>query len=458
MALVNNRTIIKLRVNFRLVISVVISFLTVASPLSVQAAVGNRIFAPYYWPSSSCEASYGSNTGANTGVDSDGSVWQSGLKEPFILEQYAVEVLKAVAKKRNVTPEDTVTQEHIDALLAFMFGEGGDINNRWLFNPLNSGLNSDELVSGGKKANGTQSFKSFDAGVEATARTIVGGNQSRLADVLVKKDSTAKEFMYALTYYKKFPGNKLWAEASVGNPGRYYNERLSLVNQVRRNYRDIASTVLGTDAREFPANIRNPSALRSGGGSTSPDTSTTASTTDGDSCGESSSSANGEVAGSIVQTAVNLAWPERWRPNQGQQDSNRKGPKTPKPEYALAINQYNKGQRIDGADCGVFVATVMRASQVDPDYPPVGTSIQLAYVRSHPEKYDIEEGPKSTADLLPGDILVVNNGKKGHTLIYVGPRGENGYDSASASLNSRSANLQPAGWENLSIYTRARLK
>lgn len=392
----------------------------------------------------------GSFDGNNTGITSDGTVWKSGIQPPYIMEQFAVETLKAIAQKRGVPATDTVTQEHIDALLAFMWGEGGDISNRWLFNPLNTGLKALELIDGPAAGNGTQSFKSFDAGVEATARTMVGKNQSRLADTLIQKDSTAQQFMFALTFYNKYPGNKLWAEASVPNPGNYYSTRMGLVNQVRKKYIDIASTVMGTPAKEYSAKVRNPAALRS---PTSPHDGSTASallvdeSADSTSC--TSPAGNVASANNIAQTAVNFSWPEKHSP-----------PKTPKPEYAAAISQYNGGQRKDGADCGVFVATVMRASGADPNYPPIGTAVQRDYVRSHPEKYTIIENPSSTADLQPGDVLVVNNGSRHHTLIYVGPQGgAKNFDQASASQDSRSANLGKIGWEkNLSIYTVARLK
>jgi hypothetical protein len=200
-------------------------------------------------------ASGGDLTGGTT-------IWNSGLQPPYILEQFAIETLKAVAQKKGVDQTATVTQEHVIALLAFMIGEGGDINNNDLFNPLNTGLNAPELLATSNASNGLQSFKSFDAGVEATARTIVGGNQSRLAGVLTDPATTADQFMTALTYFNRYPGNAFWAEASVTDPSGYLNGRLSLVNKVRNNYANLASIVLGTSAHEETANIRDPSKLQ----------------------------------------------------------------------------------------------------------------------------------------------------------------------------------------------------
>lgn len=439
---------ILIRFNF---ISITFYFVLITIFPATVKAVNTSVFGPYYREGLSCTIT-GQVSTNNSGIDSDGSIWNSGLQPPYILEQFAVETLKAVAKKRNVPETDTVTQEHIDALLAFMFGEGGDFNNRWLFNPLNSGLSSSELVDGAKAADGTQSFKSFDAGVEATARTIVGKNQSRLADILIKKDSTAQQFMFALTYFKLYEGNKMWAEASTGNPSKYYSERLSLVNQVRKNYKDIASTVIGTSAKEYPAKIRNAAALRNPGFDGASNTiNVSAGSKSGEACNEGADilgATNGAVAKNITQTAINFSWPKRNVP-----------PKSPKPEYAAAIKQFNAGQRADGADCGVFVATVMRASNSDPNYPGVYTKAQLDYVKSKPDLYDVKVGVSSTAELLPGDILIAFNDGIHHTFIYVGPQSQaNNYDTASASLNKRTANLGSSGWEDLSKYTRARLK
>ena len=101
------------------------------------------------------------------------------------------------------------------------------------------------------------------------------------------------------------------------------------------------------------------------------------------------------------------------------------------------------------ADCGGFVATVMRASGADTNYPAGGTANQEAYVRSHPDKYDILDKVEAikSPDVKPGDILIVNQGSGdgglGHTYIYVGKQA-NGFDQASASLGSRTANLGKA--------------
>lgn len=92
-----------------------------------------------------------------------------------------------------------------------------------------------------------------------------------------------------------------------------------------------------------------------------------------------------------------------------------------RPEYVQAVRQFNAAHASDGADwafsdCGVFVATVMRASQVDPEYEARNTRIQLPYVRDNNPGYETVLFT-DTSQLQPGDLLI----REGHTAIYVGP-------------------------------------
>ncbi|HYH36339.1 MAG TPA: hypothetical protein VD706_02450, partial [Candidatus Saccharimonadales bacterium] len=389
----------------------------------------------------SCCPATGSDTGGAGNAAAESGSWNSGLQPPYILEQWAIEVLKNVAAKMKVDEANTVTQEHVTALVAFAMGEGGDIMNSDIFNPLNTGLNAPELIEGAHSVDGVQAFKSFDAGVEAAARTIVGSYQDRLADVLIKPETTAKQFMYALTYYNKYPGNKFWASASVGGAAAgYYQGRLDLVNQVSGNYKGTAGLVIGTPAFEQEQNLTKPQLLQfnGGGGEAVTDSG-------GGLCEDGSPS---EGAAAIAEMAVKLSWPE----SHGT---------TPKPEYQAAIDKYNKG--LNPADCGIFVSTVMHASGADPDYPPAGTFLQEPYVREHPEKYDVVDKVDKVSDLEPGDILIVNQGSgadaAGHTFIYVGKQPGTSYDAASASLDSRAANLgETILSDSRGNYMRARLK
>ena len=121
----------------------------------------------------------------------------------------------------------------------------------------------------------------------------------------------------------------------------------------------------------------------------------------------------GVHAGSIVETAKGLI--------------NKDNPGTTSQAYRDARAKYNPEAGGDMTDCGKYIATVMRASGADPDYPSAGTSIQRNYVMNSP-KYTIIN-TKSPSDLQPGDILVNN----GHTMLYIGDQG-NGNVAAEASL------------------------
>ena len=382
----------------------------------------------FYNPEATSCVAGAAGTGSSTGSDKATSgAWSSGLSAPFILEQFAIETLKNVATKKGVDPTNAVTQEHVIALVAFMLGEGGDIMNQDLFNPLNSGINDPTLIDGAARSDGVQSFKSFDAGVEATARTIVGSYQSRLGNILTQKDSTAQQFMSALTYYNKYPGNHSWARLSEENPSGYYQGRLVLVQQVRSNYADSAGLIIGTPQKEQLLNLTSKAKL-----TFHPTTDTSSSADSATNTGGSSGcpADSGVMSGSIIETALKLAWPTKHDP-----------PLTPTPAYVEAMNKYNPGalSRDGGADCGAFVGTVMRTSGVDKNYPEASTSAQLEYAKQHPEKYAVLAAITSTADMQPGDILVTSN----HTFIFVGKQ-SNGNDQASASQGDRMPNLGKA--------------
>ena len=132
--------------------------------------------------------------------------------------------------------------------------------------------------------------------------------------------------------------------------------------------------------------------------------------------------------GSIVDTAMLLSWDER---NHGKND--------PKPEYVeamKAVGTYFTPCRSNGdcapvgASCDVFVATVMRYSGSDPNFPATGPAVQENYMQSHPELYS-QVNATDVSDLLPGDILVAtDNGR--HIYINLGDGMQ-----ASASYNDR---------------------
>lgn len=70
-----------------------------------------------------------------------------------------------------------------------------------------------------------------------------------------------------------------------------------------------------------------------------------------------------------------------------------------------------------GADCGNFVATVMRLSGADPAYPISDVGVQISYM-STSDKYEIVGTTLGSDQLQPGDIVTAFD--HSHTLIYIG--------------------------------------
>lgn len=179
--------------------------------------------------------------------------------------------------------------------------------------------------------------------------------------------------------------------------------------------------------------------------------------------GSGSTCSGSVLAGSIVSTALALSWPGPHSP-----------PLEAKPEYLAGVKNYNSGLVGSEADCGVFVATVMHASNADKNYPGSGTPVQAQYVLDHPEKYDVIYKVSSTNELKEGDILIVNQGSyvdasgvyhvgnganaNGHTYIFVGKQGGQ-YNEASASQDTRMPSLDTAvTQDDRGFYMVARLK
>ncbi|HEX8762207.1 MAG TPA: hypothetical protein VF733_00415 [Candidatus Saccharimonadales bacterium] len=410
---------------------------------------------------------------AGTGTPSGGAgVRKTNIQPPYYLEIFAIETLRSVALKRSAPIESAITEEHVIGLIAFMFGEGGDINNTSsVFNPLNTGLNDPELIDGRAAGDGTQAFKSFDAGVEATARTIVGSFQSRLGEALTGKESTAEQFMESLSYWYRFPGNHPWAEASRGREADYYLERLSLVKQVRTRYPQMAGLQLGNrDILEQQANMIVPSDKLVYKGAGTGSSTAIGGGTANQSCGGGGAVAgcaepfSSTIAGEILaHTAKCLAWPSKGKkiitPAMKQELGGDGGRSIATTQYANAMDDVNKSYGVNPySDCGVFVSTVILATGIDPQYPKRSTGVQANYVRTSPKWKVFENytgpdpsGKNKERDLRPGDVLIdpIN-----HTYMYTGlwdsedpdpknPTKKIQFNSAQASLADTSNGTPP---------------
>jgi len=153
-------------------------------------------------------------------------------------------------------------------------------------------------------------------------------------------------------------------------------------------------------------------------------------TTSADNCIQDNVNAAG-----IVATAVNLA-------NKTPATDGMVNKSDASPEYQAVKDKYSPGGGNETwSDCGRFVATVIKSSGTDANYPTVGVSNQLSYINKNPSKYKTIKNAQYN-DLKPGDIVIISgtatvNGKTevvGHTLIYTG---QNNYPITEASLYQR---------------------
>ena len=120
--------------------------------------------------------------------------------------------------------------------------------------------------------------------------------------------------------------------------------------------------------------------------------------------------------GDINKTAILLSWPDRTHDKTD-----------PKPEYFTALNQPNgvatlgQGDQcsIAGHSCDAFVATVMRYSGADPDFPCCGAANQLSYLSMNSQgsgaKYIEIPNIGDSSNLQPGDI----RSKPEHIEMYI---------------------------------------
>lgn len=132
----------------------------------------------------------------------------------------------------------------------------------------------------------------------------------------------------------------------------------------------------------------------------------------------------------INQTAVSLSWPDRTHSTDD-----------PKPEYKQALKDTGVDKMGDqwsmkGASCDAFVATVMRASGADPNFPCCGAARLKQYLDSHPDLYEKvgNAGSLNSEDMMPGDI----RSSSGHIEIYVQLE-DGSFAIASASHGDRTA-------------------
>lgn len=150
--------------------------------------------------------------------------------------------------------------------------------------------------------------------------------------------------------------------------------------------------------------------------------------------------------GDINSTALELAWPEGGH-----------SLTDPTPAYKQALQSVGLSTYGDqwvniGASCDAFVATVMRYSGVDPDFPCCGIGGtdtgegQYNYLATHPERYQHVGVADNSANAQPGDIRI-----KAHNHIELVVQLPDGTIAiASASHGERTAEV--SNWYNDSSY------
>ena len=189
-------------------------------------------------------------------IDASKAVWTSSVSQPYYLEEFAINVLEDLSKTTNVVQSNALTQQHVLALVAWFWAEGGDIANTDLFNPLNS---SQAVAGSTVQTTGDMAYVSFDSGVQALVQTMLGSYQSRIAEALTNPNSSATQIMQAVTYYQNYPGNLHWASSdSPTNQQAYLNALLANVTQATSNYNYEASTEMGTSSFEISSNMHVP--------------------------------------------------------------------------------------------------------------------------------------------------------------------------------------------------------
>lgn len=140
----------------------------------------------------------------------------------------------------------------------------------------------------------------------------------------------------------------------------------------------------------------------------------------------------------MAQFAIALSWdsPAKAKVTDPLGDGNT----VAKPEYIEArskLSGYEGSYKNYYADCGLFVATVVRSTK-DPDFPPIQTGVLREYMQKSPKWKEVD-----FKDRQPGDVWVTKAGYMGHISMFVGDI--NGVPSmAEASMRTHVAYTSPA--------------
>lgn len=216
------------------------------------------------------------------------AIYRSGESGPYTLEQWAIHVLKNIARKTGISEDQLVTEDKVVSLLAWARAEGGGVNgNNGSFNPLNTKLSHNDLsgVNQGNAAtdSNSQGYPSFDFGVEAITRGLFGRFQKRIGSAFLQPNFPQDALIEAIAgdFYSPdgssvvnrlettYPGDLPYATFSItgydygggiGDRALYVSALRDTLSYVRQNYTDYASTILdGSPAGTAKPLVFNPS-------------------------------------------------------------------------------------------------------------------------------------------------------------------------------------------------------
>lgn len=172
------------------------------------------------------------------------TTWNSGVSGPYYVESFVVNVLEDIASKLNVPVNNVLTQQHVLALVAWAYLEGGNITNTFYFNLWNTDYRQTNLLATVQSPGGFPTYASFDAGVEAAAISMTGSYQNRIGTVLADPTSSATQVLNTVSFPQpNYPTNLGWDTSSP--PATYDSKLLQVLTQAENNYSIYASIIIG---------------------------------------------------------------------------------------------------------------------------------------------------------------------------------------------------------------------
>lgn len=403
-------------------------------PISEVEALNNwSQWVPESCSNSANSFSYVGNVSLNIASNSNNSAWTSNPSNTkYYLERFAIDVLKDLATTTGTNQSDVLTAQHVLALVAWSWSEGGGMSNTDAYNP----LNTDQLPNGvtaNIQSTGNEAYPSFNVGVQATVQTLISSNQDRIGAALLDPNSTAEQIMSAITYYQNYTGNKAWATADGGgtNPPQntqqsYYNNLINVLTSVQKNYAQTGTVFIGINGFPLPpvtylsgVNLQYTSQisnlnLQSNSSTNSSSNNSSLCQGSSSSCNYSSSSNSTNTSGNIESQVVCIALNELtyWKGLSGYPPGGIGAASSPILDTSgnKAFFKYTESR--DEAWCADFVSWVynqagdpITGSSTNWDLPGVSEIYQIGNTNQNGFKFE----PVGSYTPQPGDIAIHYN-------------------------------------------------